>query len=166
MADTIAYSASLTGSSGKNIDPEVIVVYHSDEGKSQRQVAEADWKTALKNKQASNKKPQQQKSGRQKALDEARNLKAEKAENKSITVIASWEKWCAAELEKRGSLTTKYLQAAKYLRELSPTNEPFIGGPASLYICYVLNVLLEEEGLPESYGKLSSNQSSYVIGFD
>ena len=39
MADTIAYSASLTGSSGKNIDPEVIVVNHFDEEKSQRKVA-------------------------------------------------------------------------------------------------------------------------------
>ena len=155
MADTIAYSASLTGSSGKIIDPEVIVVKPSEKSRNQHkpQVAEVDWKTALKNKQAGKKKSQQQKSGRQKALDEAHNLKAEKAENKSITVIASWEKWCAAELEKGGSLTTKYLQAAKYLRELSPTNEPYIGAPASLYMCYVLNILLDKGGLPELYGR-------------
>ena len=153
MADTIAYSASLTGTTGKNIDPEVVVVKHSDEGGDAQtpKKPEADWKAALRSKQASKNKKQQGKSGRQKALDEAQVIKTGRAADKSVTMAASWEKSYSI-LDEENNMIRRYLRAEKYFRGLSSTQAPFIAEPASLYLCHILNLLREKGGLSQADG--------------
>ncbi|RYP11257.1 hypothetical protein DL765_007837 [Monosporascus sp. GIB2] len=117
MADTIAYSASLTGSSGKNINPEIIVVHQSDDVKRPKTTQEPgnDWRAALKDKQAAKNKKRQRKSGKQKGLEAAQALKENKAEEKSAVVVSSWKKW-TLELEKEKSLT----KSGKFLQRFTP----------------------------------------------
>ncbi|RYP53461.1 hypothetical protein DL769_010517 [Monosporascus sp. CRB-8-3] len=151
MADTIAYSASLTGSSGKIINPEIIVVHQSDDIKRSKTTQEPgnDWRTTLKEKQAAKNKKQQQKSGRQKALEMVQALKENKAEEKSAVVVPSWKKW-TLELEKEKSLTKRYLKAERYLRGLSPLHASFVGAETSLYLCHILNMMRNSNDLPKS----------------
>ncbi|RYP74478.1 hypothetical protein DL771_002952 [Monosporascus sp. 5C6A] len=151
MADTIAYSASLTGSSGKNINPEIIVAHQSDHIKRPKTTQEPgnDWRTTMKEKQTTKNKKHQQKSGRQKALETARALKENKAEEKSAVVVSSWKRW-TLELEKEKSLTKRYLKAERYLRALSPLQASFVGAEASLYLCHVLNMMRNSNDLPKS----------------
>ncbi|RYP47761.1 hypothetical protein DL768_006229 [Monosporascus sp. mg162] len=151
MADTIAYSASLTGSSGKIINPEIIVVPQSDDIKRPKTTQEPgnDWRTTLKEKQAAKNKKHQKKSGRQKALEVAQALKENKAEEKSAAVVSAWKKW-TLELEKEKSLTKRYLKAERYLRGLSPLHASFVGAEASLYLCHILNMMRNTNDLPKS----------------
>ncbi|RYO90005.1 hypothetical protein DL764_008518 [Monosporascus ibericus] len=151
MADTIAYSASLTGSSGKIINPEIIVVHQSDDIKRPKTTPEPrnDWRTTLREKQAAKNKKHQQKSGRQKALEMAQALKENKVEEKSAAVVTSWKKW-TLELEKEKSLTKRYLKAEKYFRDLSPLHASFVGAETSLYLCHILNMMRNSNDLPKS----------------
>ncbi|OIW22905.1 P-loop containing nucleoside triphosphate hydrolase protein [Coniochaeta ligniaria NRRL 30616] len=150
MADTIAYSASLSGSAGKIIDPEIIVVQNQTLEKKPKAQAPAnsgqDWKAALKEKSASKtKKPaatkkQPAKSGKQKALEAAEALRAEKTEEKSTAVVAFWAKRCG-EFEKETSLTKRYAKARRYLLEVSSMHATAVGSEVSLYLCHVLTLL-------------------------
>ncbi len=166
MADTIAYSASLTGSSGKIIDPEVIVVQRSVESKKSHTLkgSENDWRAALREEQASKTKKHQEKSGRQKALELAVALKAQKEEEKSAAVIYSWHKWCS-ESEKDKSLMKRYLRSEKYLRGLSSAHMSFVGAEISLYICHVLNLMRDNNKIPDSDSELASSYIPRTVIF-
>ncbi|KAB5513290.1 hypothetical protein GE09DRAFT_1163024 [Coniochaeta sp. 2T2.1] len=139
MADTIAYSASLSGSSGKIIDPEIIVVHAEKKAGSGKAGGSGgnpgqDWKAALKEKAA--KKPAAKKlSGKQQALEAAKGLRAAKTEEKSTAVIAFWAKRCV-EFEKEDSLTKRYAKARRYFESLEHATA--VGSEVSLYLCHVL----------------------------
>lgn len=163
MADTIAYSASLTGSSGKIIDPEIIVVQTPTIEKKpkvsggSRQKGEATLKdtTGAKAKVTLNGK-QPVKSGKQKGLEAAEALKAGKTQEKLVAVIASWAKQCA-EFEKEDSLIRKYVRAQKYLLGLSTEHATTVGSEVSLYICHVLTLL----GASKNTSQRNSKRTSY-----
>ena len=138
MADIIAYSASLTGASGKIIEPETIVVRSSVE-QSKPASKHAGNKVE---KQATFNKPLK-KSGKQKALEEAEVIREAKFQQKSTSVITFWKARCQ-EFSKEASPVRRYLRAEKYLRGLSPLHMSMIGAEVSLYLCHIL---LETQGL-------------------
>ncbi|TIC97855.1 putative helicase [Colletotrichum higginsianum] len=130
MADTIAYSASLTNASGKNINPESIVV-------TQEQ-SPVKTKTAL-TIQKRNKK-QAGKSGKVKALEEAQKLKAEKTDTRSTSIVKNWDEKCR-NFEREQSIK-HYSKVVGYLANLSETDKQAIGGEVHLYVCKVLSLEL------------------------
>jgi hypothetical protein len=161
MADTIAYSASLSGSSGKIIDPEIIVVQsQAPDKKPKAQTSSGpDWKAALKEKSAAkskkpapNTKKQPAKSGKEKAREEVAALNAVKSEAKSTAVVAFWAKRCA-EFEKEPSLTRRYAKARKYLLEVSSMHGTAVGSEVSLYLCHVLTLLRNSKSASKRSGK-------------
>lgn len=161
MADTIAYSASLTGSSGKTIDPEIIVVQAQATEKKPKPSASSgqDWKAALKEKagakgKAPVNKKQPAKSGKQKALEAAEALKAGKTQEKSVAVIAFWAKRCM-EFEKESSLSRRYAKAQKYLLDVSAEHATAVGSEVSLYLCHVLALLRASKNVSQRSSKRS-----------
>lgn len=162
MADTIAYSASLSGSAGKIIDPEIIVAQIQAQGKKPKSQAQSnsgqDWKAALREKEAAKaKKPaatkkQPAKSGKQKALEATEALRAKKTEDKSAAVVAFWANRCA-EFEKETSLTKRYAKAWRYFHEVSSTNPEAVGSEVSLYLCHVLALLRKSKDESNRSGK-------------
>ena len=160
MANMKAYAASLTGSAGKMIDPEIIVV-QSQPAASEKKAAsgkaqQQDWKAALAEKAAASKDKktakvketvkgakgakQPAKSGKQKALEEAEARRAKKTEDKSTAIIAFWADRCR-EFEKEHSLTKRFAKARKYLLDASAIHATAIGSEVSLYLCHVLTAL-------------------------
>ncbi|KAK3352620.1 hypothetical protein B0T25DRAFT_189350 [Lasiosphaeria hispida] len=138
MADTIAYSASLTGASGKNIEPESIVVRMNQtvepaKPKSAQAQVQANKTVAEK----ASKKKAAPKSNKQKALEEVENLKLEKLKVLSQAVVASWAERCS-EFEKELSVVKRYLKAEKYLAGLSTEHKKVVGSEVYLYLCRVL----------------------------
>ncbi|KAK1775243.1 hypothetical protein QBC45DRAFT_13424 [Copromyces sp. CBS 386.78] len=133
MADIIAYSASLTGVSGKIIEPETVVVRSAVE-----QSKPASKQPANKGKKLPvNPKKPLQKSGKQKALEEAELRRAAKFQDKSPAIITFWKERCQ-EFSKEPSLVKRYLRVQKYLLGLSPVHLSVIGSEVSLYLCNVL----------------------------
>ncbi|GJC89533.1 putative helicase C694.02 [Colletotrichum liriopes] len=130
MADTIAYSASLTNASGKNINPESIV--------AKQEQAPVKTKTAL-TMQKRNKK-QAGKSGKVKALEEAQKLKAEKTDTRSTAIVKNWDEKCR-NFEREQSIK-HYSKVVGYLANLSETDKQAIGGEVHLYVCKVLSLEL------------------------
>ncbi|KAK4226565.1 hypothetical protein QBC38DRAFT_480095 [Podospora fimiseda] len=132
MADTMAYSASLTGASGKSIKPEIVV--------SSIEVPEAK-KAKIphhpKPVQSGPKKKVVQKSGAQKAREEAERMKAEKTAIKSGDIVVAWKSRCG-EFEKESTLLKRYLKAEKYFLGLSPSHMEAISGEVVLYIASIL----------------------------
>ncbi|KAI1075155.1 P-loop containing nucleoside triphosphate hydrolase protein [Whalleya microplaca] len=158
MADTLAYSASLSGASGKNIKPEIIVVRPSTDGKragkggKPAQRSNKDWKEALKERPpAKNKKltskngPQ---SGKEKAFQAAERTKAAKLEGKSLAVNSFWGNQ-RLELEKEDSLIKRFLKAEKYFAGLSSSDQSVVGAEISLYICGILTLLIRSDKSPK-----------------
>lgn len=144
MASTIAYSASLTNSSGKAIHPETIVSlsvtelssneskskgYGAEDGKSQR--------TGHKHKKTG------QGSGRRNALEAAQKLQAEKNKGKFMAMTASWNQRCQ-EFEAELNLDTRCLKVIKYLNGLSNQDMEIIGGETTLYLCNCIVYMLQE----------------------
>jgi hypothetical protein len=160
MADTIAYSASLTGSSGKNIEPEIIVVQPLATSKKPHGTARPsqDWKTALKEKSgakaktAAVSKKQPGKSGKQNALDAAEALKAGKTQEKIVAVLAFWDKLCA-EFECEPSLIRRYAKAQKHLLDVSTGQATAVESEVSLYLCHVLALIRSSKGISPRSGK-------------
>ncbi|KAI0114216.1 P-loop containing nucleoside triphosphate hydrolase protein [Hypoxylon sp. NC0597] len=154
MADTIAYSASLTGASGKNIDPEVIVARKATEEKNMTPAggSKNDWKLALKEKAAAKSKKQSAKggarAGKQKALDAAEATRAAKNEVKSLVVIESWRDRLH-EFQNERSLIKRYIKVEKHLSGLSPSVRAHVDAEISLYICHILTLLRRFGKFPE-----------------
>ncbi|KAK4161068.1 hypothetical protein QBC43DRAFT_324415 [Cladorrhinum sp. PSN259] len=132
MADTMAYSASLTGASGKNIKPETIVAsIEVAESKKMKMPHHA------KPVQSAPKKKVVQKSGAQKAREEADRMRAEKTAVKSGEIVVAWKSRCA-EFEKESTLLKRYLKAEKYFLGLSPSHMEAVSGEVVLYIASIL----------------------------
>ncbi|KAI1213214.1 P-loop containing nucleoside triphosphate hydrolase protein [Annulohypoxylon truncatum] len=150
MADTLSYSASLTGASGKKIDPEIIVVRKFGEEKTAKSTdaLKDDWRAALK-KQASakNRKKVPKRgvvSGKQKALEEAEATRMAKDEAKSLAAAESW-KDRLQEFENERSLIKRFHKAERHLSGLSSAHKSYVNAEISLYICHIL-VLLRRTG--------------------
>lgn len=132
MADIMAYSASLTGASGKVIEPETVVVRSTIEQSKPTSKHAVD----KAKKQANSNKPQK-KSGKQKALEEAELRRAAKFQDKSPAIITFWKERCL-EFSKEASLVKRYLRVRKYLLGLSPVHLSVVGAEVSLFLCHVL----------------------------
>lgn len=137
-ADTIAYSASLTGASGKNIDPEIIVVSTTGETHHKEAVGKNVSTRSAGNPRGKNRSM----SGREKALEKARLLSGQKLAQKTDAVVISWKERCK-EFEREPSLTARYQKVEKYLLGLSKSHASAIGGEVGLYLASVLYQLQE-----------------------
>jgi ATP-dependent RNA helicase DDX60 len=142
MSDTIAYSASLTGASGKNIDPETIVVQIS---KAKVRTPPAGVPSASKKEKAPRKK-EVPKSNKQKALEHGEARRLEKQAVLSRSVAGSWKERCL-EFENQPSLVKRYLRAEMYSSGLSPSHWQIVGSEVLLYLC---GVLLQMQGSPQT----------------
>ncbi|KAK7972419.1 DEAD/DEAH box helicase [Apiospora saccharicola] len=135
MANVIAYSASLTGASGKIINPEIIVV-----SKAASSVA----KEALN---AGGKAKQKPKSGKDRALEAAAALKMGKIHLKNQNVNSFWKTRCI-EFQKEGSLAKRYIAVGKFLSGLSPEQLNLVGSEVLLFLCSLLVEMQGSKGMP------------------
>ncbi|KAI1774839.1 P-loop containing nucleoside triphosphate hydrolase protein [Hypoxylon cercidicola] len=155
MADTISYSASLTGASGKIIDPETIVVSQSNEEKNGKTGIETktNWKVALKEQSSTRNKKQNSKSGSQagkrKALEVAEATRVAKNEEKSLAAIRSWQDRLR-EFENEKSLIKRFLKVQDYLSGLSSIHSATVGAEVSMYLCHILTLLCRRDKHPEN----------------
>ncbi|KAK3389647.1 hypothetical protein B0H63DRAFT_409476 [Podospora didyma] len=155
MADTIAYSASLTGASGKSIEPETIIVRIpvKDTGKpaptKNIPVRPAQTKPEKKGPPKKDGKKEAPKSGREKAQEAAKARKDQKDQGKSLAVASFWKDRCM-EFEAERSLVKRYLKAEKYLLGLPPTHMDDIGAEVSLYLCSLLWQVKDLDTTPKS----------------
>ncbi|KAH7313698.1 hypothetical protein B0I35DRAFT_355734 [Stachybotrys elegans] len=147
MASTIAYSASLTNASGKNINPEAIIAHDSRQtardSKKTNDSKPPEWKTKLAQRSAGKNARPGNKGGKEKAWDEAKSIQARNSEAKTNSLVGFLSQQCR-NFDRVSSLVTRYLKANKYLIGLSNADREVIGGELSLYICYTLVTLLDE----------------------
>jgi superfamily II RNA helicase len=132
MADTIAYSASLTNSSGKNIEPEIVVV--------QDRLA-VPTRTRPEKPQKKPVKAAKKLSGRQAAQDAAKAVQAKKAEDKSLAVVNYWHQRLE-EFQCEDSHVRRYLKVIKYFAGLSKLDKDTVGAEVLLYSTQTLTQLL------------------------
>ncbi|KFA45643.1 hypothetical protein S40293_08914 [Stachybotrys chartarum IBT 40293] len=145
MADTIAYSASLTNSSGKNIVPEIVVVQNPNRSGATAKVVKQ--KQPQKPTKAG-KKP----SGKQAALDAAKEKQVERSQSKASNVVRFWDDQCRS-FETERTPVQRYAKAVKYLLDLSATDAETVGNEVLLYLCQCLNLVRKSFKNPASvYG--------------
>jgi hypothetical protein len=143
MSDTIAYSASLTGSSGKNIDPETVVVQTS---KAKSRTPAAGPHVASKKEKPPRTKKEVPKSNKQRALEQGEARRLEKQAVLSQSVAASWRERCL-EFEKQPSLVKRYLRAEVHASGLSGSHWQIVGSEVLLYLG---DVLLQMQSNPQT----------------
>jgi hypothetical protein len=148
MSDTIAYSASLTGASGKNIDPETII---AQDGTANTK-ASATVSHNTKRTEKAPKTKEGPKTNKQKAHEKAESLMLEKQAVVSRSVAASWKERCL-EFAKEPSLVKRYLKAEKYFLTLSSLHRQMIGAEVFLYLGDVLLQMQSDPQTPKSAGK-------------
>lgn len=147
MADTIAYSASLTGAAGKNIDPETIVVFHGpSEGRAAKAPAPKPAQPQAKPQAKGPKKKEAPKSNKQKALETSEARRLEKLQVTSQAAISVWRERCP-EFEKQLTMVKSFLKAERYYVFLSSTHRQVVGSEVLLYLS---NVLLRIQGNPKT----------------
>ncbi|KAH9906763.1 hypothetical protein F4778DRAFT_769151 [Xylariomycetidae sp. FL2044] len=136
MADTLAYSASLTNASGKQIEPEVIVGNQQKVlSKSMSQGSKAP--QAPPTKGSSKKAKATPKSGKQKAHEAFEAVKAQKAEVKGNTALTHWSAR-VQELCNESDRTNRFTKAIKFVSELGRENTVVVGAKVSLFLCDIL----------------------------
>lgn len=151
MSDTIAYSASLTGASGKIIDPETIIV--DNPTAKPRTAAPGPHSTRGKEKEIAHRmKKEVPKTNKQKALEHGQARKVEKQATLSQSVAAGWRERCL-EFEKQTSIVKRYLRAEKYSSALSPSHREVVGAEVLLYLSDVLLRMQSSSGTPKSAGE-------------
>ncbi|KAK4151852.1 DEAD/DEAH box helicase [Chaetomidium leptoderma] len=144
MSDTIAYSASLTGASGKNIDPETIVVH----------IPTANPKTATgphSTREKQKKKKQVPKSNKERALEHGEARRLAKQAVLSQAVAVGWRERYL-EFEKQPSLVKRYLKAEMYSSALSSSHWQIVGAEVLLYLGDVLLQMQSSPQTPKSAG--------------
>ena len=150
MSDTIAYSASLTGASGKNIDPETII----SQDPSANPKSSTTNSHGTKRPEKAPKAKEGPKTNKQKAHEKAEALMLEKQAVVSRSVVASWKERCL-EFAKEPSLVKRYLKAEKYFLALSPSHRQTVGAEVLLYLADVLLQMQSSPQTPKSSGKHS-----------
>ncbi|KAI1767757.1 P-loop containing nucleoside triphosphate hydrolase protein [Hypoxylon sp. FL1150] len=152
MADTIYYSASLTGATGKNISPESIVVRKPGKSSDGDQ---PDWKAALRQQSSARSKKQQAsknipkngpQAGTRKAIEAAEATQTAKKEEKSLAAVRSWQDRLV-EFQNERSLIRRFLKVDGYLSSLSATHSETVGAEVSLYLCCILTSCRREKNL-------------------
>lgn len=133
MAVYIRYSASLTNSSGKNIDPERIVV-GSDFGNPGSELSRANKRATVTKGKA--------KSGKNMALETAQALQKGKAFMKAKNSLSSWESQCKS-FENEPDLTRRYLKVLRYLNSLTSDLRFAIEAEVLVYSCNTLVSMLD-----------------------
>ena len=141
MADILSYSASLSGFTGKLIEPEVVVTKKITQERGTEQ-----WKTALRKKDVEKNKKNKKKtgalpSGAQKGRETAASLKERKTQEKSTALIKFWSSLCET-LERLVDPLDRYTRAAAYALSLSDTDVSVVSAEATLYVCNTLVSLL------------------------
>ncbi|KAL0783517.1 hypothetical protein CaCOL14_001423 [Colletotrichum acutatum] len=150
MADTIAYSASLTNSAGKSIDPETIVAKKTDlSAGSKKQVG------------TTRRQDHSIKSGTENALETARRLRKAKSQSRTAVIIKNWAEKCQ-DFDKITSVFERYLRVKRYLSSLSPEDQKSIGGEVMLYMCNILGLQLIRRPLKKAF----SDSGMSKRGFD
>ena len=151
MAHIIAYAASLTNSSGKNIDPEIIVIAGGaknlgNSGPAKKETTappkkEINSGPAKKDPKAGpaakGKKVAAKVGGRENALAAAKAVKEQKTAVKATSTIEFWRESCH-ELEKEPGLEKRYLKSFKFLSGRPNEQLVVIGTEGMLYLCNIL----------------------------
>ncbi|KAL2883508.1 hypothetical protein SGCOL_001191 [Colletotrichum sp. CLE4] len=145
MADTIAYSASLTNSTGKSIDPETIVVKKTELPVKAKKQAET-----FKRKGPSVR------SGTESALETSRRLREEKTQARTAVIIKNWEEKCR-DFDKDTHACHRFLRVKRYLSNLSPEDKSAIGGEVMLYMCNTLGLQLIRRPSKKAFSESESS---------
>ncbi|KAK4237266.1 hypothetical protein C8A03DRAFT_16180 [Achaetomium macrosporum] len=148
MSDTIAYSASLTGASGKNIDPETIVVC-STSAKGGKPMKDGRPMITKEKEMGVKTKKGAPKSNKQKALEQAEALRLKKLAILSQSVAATWRERCS-DFEKQSSMVKRYLRAEKYLLAMASPHKQIVGAEVLLYLSHVLLRMQNSPETPKS----------------
>lgn len=165
MASTIAYSASLTNSAGKDIHPEIIVStsvtdHSSNEGKGTGKECEGVRGTSHRALHQHHNKKIGQRTGRQNALEEAQKIQAEKNKSKAMATWMAWNQR-VQEFEAEMNLDSRCLRVIQYVNGLSTQHMAIVGGEVILYLCNCLAYMLLEAKKKRKRvpGMLESNET-------
>ncbi|KAG9254633.1 DEAD/DEAH box helicase [Emericellopsis atlantica] len=140
--DMVAYSASLTNSRGKLIDPETIVANPkkaTPAGKQEKPKANGTQNGPKGGgKKGGKKGGPPQKGGRAAALAAVQDVQKRKAEARKTTVVHHWSEMCA-EFENDPDLISRYLKADKFAYDKSSKDDAAaLGSEIELYMCHIL----------------------------
>ncbi|KAJ3492609.1 hypothetical protein NLG97_g5275 [Lecanicillium saksenae] len=149
MADTIAYSASLTNSAGKIISPETVVTSVKDSPAvvKKKDKSRGEDNTSSKSthhSQRSNQKKGSAKSGKERAYEEAQKIQQAKLDSKSRDTIAFWDERCA-EFQAEANWDSRLANATAYFASLSRDGRSLIGAEVLLYVCHILASKLRDD---------------------
>ncbi|OAA65016.1 DEAD-like helicase [Cordyceps fumosorosea ARSEF 2679] len=146
MADTIAYSASLTNSAGKIINPETIITAPGASANSTRGNRKGETsilqnsKLPVQNSQPKIKKSSG-KAGRDKALEEAWKMQRGKLDSKARDMMAAWDERCR-QFQGEKDITRRLGKVTAYLAALSSDARSLIGAEILLYICHIITSMI------------------------
>lgn len=150
MADTVAYSASLTNSSGKVITPQTIVVAQPEEQKGKKSWAPKSKKSAQG----------QDGGGRRAAVEESSKIEQAKRDTKAKGAMVAWQSRCG-EFEREDDPIKRFVKVTRYIIGLAPIDHEAVGPEATLYAMNILAKLLHRQrsrkGATEASGKLTSS---------
>jgi hypothetical protein len=134
MAEVTDYAASLTGSTGKTFNREVIVVGAQDKQK---------FGAAIKTGPPKQNKQKSGKGGKQSARLEAQRLSDQKAQKKLTDILNHWRDKCI-ELENINSLIDRYLKTLDFQSTTSSGGHEAVRPEVQLYLCHVLTRIWSE----------------------
>ncbi|KAK8089884.1 hypothetical protein PG997_004845 [Apiospora hydei] len=139
MDDIMNYSASLTNSTGKAINPETIVVQQDHRP---TKPSKAHPTTAKKAKAESKEKSKTEKpsraNGTQRALDAANAICERKEQAKADSVLTGWADRWREDFDVEKSLTRRHRLVLIYLGNLRKQDYDVVGPEVLLYICNIL----------------------------
>ncbi|KJZ77816.1 hypothetical protein HIM_02993 [Hirsutella minnesotensis 3608] len=149
MADAIAYSASLTNASGKNIKPETITNNARTRTPTFVSGPILDKKDTCRHKSNKTKKSQKGKqtgvpSGRKSALQEAKKVQDKKSRDSNHAALSKWSQ-TRDELDEEPDLCKRLVKSLKTCSDLSSAGVSAVDASASLYCCSVLQAMVLEE---------------------
>ncbi|KAI1820932.1 hypothetical protein F4861DRAFT_32189 [Xylaria intraflava] len=135
MADTLAYSASLTGTTGKLIEPKTIVRDKTTAAKKQVSSTAADSRKIPTSREPNKK--QRAGAGKDSAREAARATQARKSEKRNTAVLQHWRS-VSQELSQERVLSKRFQKTIKLFLNLTSEDEAVIGPEISLYLCDTL----------------------------
>ncbi|OAR02466.1 hypothetical protein LLEC1_00945 [Akanthomyces lecanii] len=150
MRDIVAYSASLTNSVGKTLNPETIVADVKGGGNSTKQNGKTGGAKPTNSlplrpdPQPKNKKGSA-KGGRESAHEAAQKIQREKLDNKARDVMKFWDERCR-EFQTETNMTRRLAKATAYVAGLSNDARSLIGAEIHLYICQILASMILAAG--------------------
>lgn len=154
MADTIAYSASLTNSSGKVITPQTIVVAQPEDQKAKKSWAQKS-KKSTQGQQDSSRKVE---GGRRAAVAESTKIEQGKRDTKAKGAMVAWQSRCA-EFEREMDPIKRFVKTTRYVIGLGAIDYEAVGPEASLYAMNILAKFLHrqrsEKGATTASGMLT-----------